>query len=358
MKHVYNVLVTGVGGPTPRGFVRSVLGAGCNSYRFFGTDANPHAIGLYDRKSFHSTYLVPSVSSLDYWSSIFSIVKKHQIDFAIVMPEVELIEWAKAAEEKRLPCNILVSSSRVLSEIVDKDTLHEILVDKVYLPEFCAFENGGDVSHVSLAYPFWVRGTLGSSGLGSLKVNNSSELKEWMRLNPGVKRYIASEFLPGRNLACKLLYVDGALVRSACAERVEYIMAKVSPSGITGNTSFGRLINDRGLVDIADDAIQEVFGRHNDKPNGIFTVDLKESVEGKPMLTEINVRCVAFVSALAEAGANIPLDILDSILNPASFSLDYHHYSFKDEFIFLRDVDEAPLLLKESELLTRGGEND
>ncbi len=353
-----NVLVTGVGGPTPRSFVRSILDSGCDRYRFVGVDSNPLAIGLYDRDSYIETHVVPESSSEDYWPSIGRLVDKHEIAFAVVMPEVEVLAWARAKGAQTLPCKAFVPDYQTSRVLIDKKAMHDALYNKHYIPAHANFPNGADIGELSLPYPFWVRSTVGSSGLGSLKVNSRSELDEWMRINPDVGEFIASEFLPGRNLACKLIYLDGRLLRSACAERLEYIMAKVSPSGITGNTSFGRLINDRHLVDIADDAIREVFHQHGMQPHGVFTADLKEAANGQPMITEINVRFVAFMSVLARAGANLPLDYLEASLNPEAFSTAYRHYTFEDDMIFLRDVDEKPVVMKESELLKREPHDD
>lgn len=348
-----NILVTGVGGPTPRSFVRSILDSGCERYRFVGVDSNPLAIGLYDRDSYIATQVVPECSSEAYWPAIGRLVDRYEIAFAVVMPEVEVLTWARAKEAQALPCEAFVPDYQTSRVLLDKKAMHHALHDKPYIPAHAHFANGANVDDLSLPYPFWVRSTVGSSGLGSLKVASRGELDEWMRINPAVGEFIASEFLPGRNLACKLLYRDGQLLRSACAERLAYIMAKVSPSGITGNTSFGRLLNEPQLVEIADDAIREVFRQHGAKPHGVFTADLKEAANGQPMITEINVRFVAFMSVLAQAGANLPLDYLEANLDPGAFATPYKHYTFEDDLIFLRDVDERPILMKESELLKR-----
>lgn len=353
-----NVLVTGVGGPTPRSFVRSILDSGCDRYRFVGVDSNPLAIGLYDGESYIATHVVPESSSEDYWHDIGRLVDHHAIEFAVVMPELEVLTWAKANDAQKMPCRAFVPGYQASRVLIDKKAMHHALNHKAYIPEYTNFSNGANTGEVSLSYPFWVRSTVGSSGLGSLKVSSREELDEWMRINSSVGEFIASEFLPGRNLACKLLYHDGQLLRSACAERVAYIMAKVSPSGITGNTSFGRLINDPHLVDIADDAIREVFSQHGTQPHGVFTADLKEAATGQPMITEINVRFVAFMSVLAKAGANLALDYLEANLAPGTFSTAYKHYTFEDDMVFLRDVDEKPIVMKESELLKRGVYDD
>lgn len=58
----------------------------------------------------------------------------------------------------------------------------------------------------TLGYPFWIRSTSGSMGMGSLKIENSDMLKNWLFINPHIDEFFASEFLPGRNLASKMLY--------------------------------------------------------------------------------------------------------------------------------------------------------
>jgi carbamoyl-phosphate synthase large subunit len=346
-----NILVTGVGGPTPRSFVSSIIDSGTENYSFIGVDADPLAIGLYDNLSYSKTYLVPRANDEQYWVEISKIIDRHNIEFAVVLPEVEVVEWSKRKEREGLPCKAFISSFNPTEALVDKKKLHNILKDKNYIPSYCTFLNGSKSEDFLLDYPFWVRGTVGSSGLGSLKNNSEKELGEWMRINPLIDEFIASEFLPGRNLACKVLYMNGEIIRSACAERVTYIMSKVAPSGITGNTSFGRMINDKNLVTIADEAIGSVFSRYQSKANGIFTVDFKEDSLGQPMITEINVRFVAFVSALAMAGANLPLDYLEANLNPENFSYAYKHYEFSQGTIFLRDVDVKPIIMNEDDLL-------
>lgn len=352
MANKINILVTGVGGPTPRSFVRSVIDSGNNDYNFIGVDANPLAIGLYDNASYSKTYLVPRANDDHYWAEISKIIDHHHIEFAVVLPEVEVIAWAKRKEQEGLPCKAFISSMRPTEALVDKKQLHHLLRNKHYIPNYCTFKNGEGSNNFPLDYPFWVRGTVGSSGLGSLKINSEKELEEWMRINPLIEEFIASEFLPGRNLACKVLYMDGEILRSACTERVTYIMSKVAPSGITGNTAFGRMINDKGLVRTADEAIRSVFSQYQCKPNGIFTVDFKENADGQPIITEINVRFVAFISSLAQAGANLPLDYLDANLKSKSFSFAYQHYEFAQGTIFLRDVDERPIVMNEKDLLS------
>jgi len=352
-----NVLVTGVGGPTPRSFVRAVKLKKKESkkYRFIGVDCNPLAYGLYDTDLFDAGYVVPRADDPDYWPAVNKIIKKEQISGAVVLPEVEVLEWAKNSSklEKRIATHL--PDYDLAMAIVNKHRLHDYLDGSGLVPNYIRIQPDqysyekiirevGDV--------FWIRSTEGSSGLGSLKIDSESALAQWISINRNVKEFIASEFLPGRNMACKMLYFNGDLKRTACAERVNYIMAKVAPSGITGNTSFGRLINEPGLVELSEKALNSISGRLNATLNGIFTVDYKEDRLGNPKITEINIRHVAFTSSIAAGGANIPFDTLGAMFtekDPAGIKrIDY---LYPEPLIFLRDVDSEPIVMKESDLM-------
>jgi carbamoyl-phosphate synthase large subunit len=349
------ILITGIGGPTPRSFVKSIKNFGSfYKYDFVGTDCNRLSIGLYQNELFRKTYLVPRVDSVDYWSTIETIIKDENIDFAVILPELEVLEWAKRSENGELPCKTLVPNYDLAKILVDKATMTELLYSYGLVPKsFVVLRNANldNISEMGLDFPFWIRSSSGSSGLGSLKVGSLEELKNWIHINPKVDKFLASEFLPGRNLACKLLYQDGKLLRSAVAERVNYIMAKVAPSGITGNTSFGRLLNDSKVVDIASKAMDILFEHIGCPKNGFFTVDLKEDEDGTPKVTEVNVRFVAFNQCYAAGGANLAEDFLNVITNDESFDTNYKQYEFEKDLIFLRDVDELPIVMKESDLL-------
>ena len=69
------------------------------------------------------------------------------------------------------------------------------------------------------------------------------------------------------------------------------------------------------------------------------------------MVTEVNVRFVAFTQCYAAGGANLPEDMIRWYLDP-SFKREFTLYKFDPDLIFLRDVDEQPIIMKESQLLT------
>lgn len=351
------ILITGVGGPTPRSFAISLKKySSYTTFDLFGTDINPLAMGLYQKDLFDKTFIIPPATSQEYWEAIEKIVKENHIDIAVILPELEVMAWSKRKETHILPCAVLLPDYSMAALLVNKSKMTAVLQDLDIVPPSVTFSRDlVDFTNVFqvLKGNFWVRSSSGTSGLGSLKVVDQLALKNWIQINPNVEEFIASQFLPGRNLACKMLYFNGKLLRTACAERVNYIMAKVAPSGITGNTSFGRLLNEPKLVDEAKRAMDHLFQHTGAKQHGFFTVDFKEDESGKPYITEINVRHVAFTQCFAAGGANFAADTVRLLDNDSSFDTDYKMYEFEKGLIFLRDVDALPILMNEKELMTK-----
>src|SRR5690606_9358170 len=237
----HNILITGVGGPSPKSVARSLKYYSKLDVKLYGTDSNKYAYGLYDKNLYEETFLVPRVDNNNYWNVMNRIIEENKIEFAIILPELEVIEWSKKSETDALPCKILLPEYKFAQAVYNKAVMTEFLNDTDLVPP--SFVLKKDLSNLEeivdkLGYPFWFRGSSGSMGIGSLKIDLKDTLKNWILINPGVNEFFASEYLPGRNLACKMLYWNGELVRAACGERVYYIMSKVAPSGITGNTSF------------------------------------------------------------------------------------------------------------------------
>lgn len=350
------ILITGVGGVTPRSFAQALRKYSKYArYELVGTDSNQYALGLYMPELFNKSYLVPKVSDPDYWKVIDKIIDTEKIDYAVINPELEVVEWARRSAEYKFPLKVLLPEHKLASILVDKAQLTEILEPYGIVPKsFVLTEDDlSGTGNLKLEYPFWIRSALGSSGLGAMKINSVDELRNWIKVNPKVAKFLASEFLPGRNLGCKMLYHNGELMRSAIAERVYYIMAKVAPSGITGNTCFGRLVNDTNVFNVAKQAMDIMFEKTNTRKHGFFTVDLKEAADGNAKVTEVNIRFVAFTQAYAAGGANLPEDLIRVIDNDPKFDRRFKLYEFEPDMIFLRDVDEQPIIMKESQLLNK-----
>lgn len=354
-KQIVRVLLTGIGGPTPRSIARALKSKDTVlSYYIVGVDCNRLAIGLYDDKYVDKSYLVPKHDDCNYWSVIENLILDHQIDIAIVQPEAEVEEWALRCKRAQAPCKTLLPPYDLVTILKDKSIMNDYLKETDTIPKSIVIDRKTLVNKAAeheFAYPYWVRSATGSSGLGSLKIDRPNLLEGWLMINDRIEKFTISEFLPGRNLACKLLYNNGVLLRAMCAERVNYVMAKTSPSGITGNTSFGRLINSSKAVEVSTRALSIIADRINVPLHGIFTADLKEDQNGVPKITEINVRNVAFNSVFIAGGINIAEEMVFVMLGSERMIAKPAEKLFQKSYIFLRDVDSEPIVIQESELL-------
>jgi len=193
-----------------------------------------------------------------------------------------------------------------------------------------------------------------TSGKGSFKVDSYEELKAWCIINKNINQFMLSEYLPGRNLACFTLFDEGKLVKYGVAQRIDYLMGKVAVSGITGNTSKGKLLNYPGVLDICMDAIGSIVAKTKEKMNGLVVTDLREDANGKPRITEINIRHVAFTSTFANAGLNFAEYQMLILAERKNEIPDGLTAIFPEDNIMLRDVDGLPIFLEHYSVIKTG----
>lgn len=335
---IMNILISGIGGPTPLGVAKS-LKLGNQNLRIIGIDANSFAPGHFD-PSYDKTYTVPKASDESYWPAIFNIVKVEEIDFAFIIPETEVIEWSKKKLEGMLPCNALLPDYNAACFLFDKLKVSNILEPFNLAPKTIAVNSSINFIEClsDLDFPFWVRINKTAGALGAMKISSSEDLNNWLKIHNN-DEFIASTFLPGRNYAAKLFFHNSNVILTASAERIEYLMPNLSPTKITGMCAKGRLLNRPDLIEKSEKAIREIYNYLKiPNINGVFTVDYKEDINNNPLITEINIRPVSFVLAFTLGGANFPMKMLQ-VLNNSNLSYNRLDFNFSKEFYFIRGVD-------------------
>lgn len=335
-----NILFSGIGGPTPLGLANSVKQAFPNA-RCIGVDGSEWSASLYHSEIFDKTYVIESGSSPNYWNVIDDIVQKEAIDFAFIVPETEVLVWSRRQKSTgELPCNTLVPDSDLAEFLFSKVNVANALFELGLTPKTVEFSS--ETSN-TLNYPFWIRVKSGAGALGALKIENEKDLDTWLSIHNNRNDFMISEFLPGRNYACKLLYVNGELLQTASGERIDYLLSAAAPSGISGMCSRGKLLNRPDLVEKSKLALETIANKLGKRLHGMFTVDFKENGNDIPLITEINIRHVSFNHAFTMGGINFAKTTIESMVlnnnvkekNPTEFS---------KELFFIRGVD-APLRL-------------
>ena len=350
------ILITGACAVSGRSVLRSLkMSPFFKDSIFIGWDMCQILYGVYDR-DFDRMYKVPPVSSPDYDKVAKDVLEREKPDVAIIVPEVEVLYWTN--HDFDIPC--LLPPKEFASLAISKERLFNALSETGLVPETVNVDTTSlleDNFNNPLGYPVWIRdGSAGTaSAKGAYKAHNPSELQAWVKINEGTERFQLSEFLTGRNLGCFCLFKNGNLVKIAQAQRIEYIMGKVAVSGITGNTSKGKLLNEKKITETALKAIDHLCKLTGEKMNGLVVADMKENDSGKPIITEINIRHVAFSSSFAMAGQNIAEAQVLLALNrdaevPGEVCKDY-----PKENLILRDVDGPPLYITHPVPLEEGG---
>jgi carbamoylphosphate synthase large subunit len=343
------ILITGIGGPTPRSIAKAIRAA-FPEYKLIGIDANPKALGFFMPGLVDKYYLAPKVTEPGYWPFIQNLIADASIDFAFVQPEKEVIGWGEFYNENgSFPCPVFIPPLEYANALVDKVKMSNLLKETDYIPKTISITpqnpNYDGVAN-EIGYPCWIRASTGSGGYGSLKLQRKEDLEAWLFIHNNVKEFTVSEYLPGRHLANQMMYIDGKCVRNAGLECVEYVMADVAPSKVTGNTSFGRFLNEKALLDFCEESMDYIAQKLGIKPHGVFSFDLKEDAEGNMKITEINVRHMAYTGIMSKIGFDLVSDTIKLLsgsfdtLNPAN-----HQFFYDNPYIFLRDVDIEPLIL-------------
>jgi hypothetical protein len=340
-----NVLITGACGVTPRAIARSLRASpSFADARLVGIDRGGNWYGFYEGL-YDRVYRVSQPGDPDYEPLVARICRDEGIEAAIVAPEAEVLFWSV----REFPVPVLLPPPGFVAVAVSKRRLYDALRESGTVPRYGIVARKDLLERRGLELdgtPVWLRdySEASSSAKGSIAVTEPEEAYAWAYLNPEIQSYMVAEHLPGRNIACTLLFHEGKLLKAGCYERLEYFMGHLAASGISGNINRGRLINDEHARSLAEQAVRLVAERTGESAHGLLTVDFREDRTGALKVTEINVRHVAATSALAAGGANMAeaqvlatLGRLDEVGDPEP--------RFPDDNVILRDIDGAPLLL-------------
>jgi len=302
------VLITGAGGSAAYNF-RDALRLHSSDHHVVGSDVKPYHLELIDLAS---RYLVPPVSDPGYRAAINAIVEKEAIELIHPQPDVEVAWYARHHDEVGAP--VFLPSAQAVDVCHDKMAFNARMADRgVSVPVAFHVTSPETLKHalaelLELQPKLWLRAIRGAGSRASLPVNSFYQADAWIdywRTFRGIDYgdFMASEFLPGPEFAWQSLWYQGELITSQARERVEYIFGNLTPSGQTSSPSVARTVNRDDVNSAGVAAVRAVM----DEPHGVFCVDMKESADGQPKVTEIN--CGRFFTTsnfFPYAGLNMP----------------------------------------------------
>ena len=348
------VLVTGIGGLTPRS-ITGIIRENHPDYKIIGCDIEKKAMGFFMKGLVDEYYICPRCTSPEYFPWIEKLVKEKNIDYAFVQPESEIVEWGEYYEKHgKFPCPTFMGCKKLSLSLKDKAIMAEALEGTEFIPKTIKVTQDNpkfEEVEKEIGFPCWIRATNGTGGLGSLKLNDLSSYKSWLFINSFIPEFTVSEFLTGRHLANEMLYYNGEYVKGAALECAEYVMASTAPSRVTGNTHFGRFLNEDSINEFCDRCIKYLEKKLNVTAHGILSFDLKEDSEGNLKVTEVNIRHMAYAGVMAHVGFDLIEDTIRIMEDGNCDNVEraqYYHY--EKPYIFLRDVDVEPIILESEEI--------
>lgn len=343
------VLITGIGGLTPRSIAK-VIRENHPDYKLIGCDIEKKAVGFFMKDLLDECYVCPRCTSNEYFSWIEKLVKEKNIDYAFVQPESEIVEWGDYYEKNgKYPCPVFMGSKLLSVSLKDKSIMANLLEGTDFIPKTIKVTQENpkfEEVENEIGFPCWIRATEGTGGLGSLRLDDINSYKSWLFINARIPEFTVSEFLTGRHLANEMLYYNGEYVKGASLECVEYVMANTAPSHITGNTHFGRFLNEDRINEFCDNCIKYLEKKLNVPAHGILSFDLKEDSKGNMKVTEINIRHMAYTGVMAKVGFDLIEDTINIMENGDCRNVErapFFHY--EKPYVFLRDVDVEPIIL-------------
>ncbi len=353
------ILITGIGGLTPRSIAK-IIKENHPNYKIVGCDIEKKAMGFFMKMPngqplVDEYFVAPRCNAPEYFPWMEKLVKEKQIDYAFVQPEAEIVEWGDYYDKNgKYPCPVFMGSKLLSESLRDKSIMADLLEGTDYIPKTIKVTQDNprfeDVENI-IGFPCWIRATEGTGGLGSLRLDDISSYKSWLFINAKIPEFTVSEFLTGRHLANQMLYYNGEYVKGAALECVEYVMANTAPSHVTGNTHFGRFLNEDRINKFCDNCIKYLENKLGVSAHGILSFDLKEDSYGNMKVTEVNIRHMAYTGVMACVGFDLIEDTIRILEDGSADRVkrdQFHHYD--KPYIFLRDVDVEPIILEDENI--------
>lgn len=348
------LLITGIGGLTPRSIAKKIR-ENHPDYILIGCDVNKKAIGFFMEGLLDEYYVCPRCDDSEYFPWMEKLIREKHIDYAFVQPESEIVQWGDYFEKYgKFPCPTFMGCKKLSESLRDKSIMAELLEGTEFIPKTIKVTQENprfdDVEKL-IGFPCWIRATEGTGGLGSLRLDDISSYKSWLFINANIPEFTVSEFLTGRHLANEMLYYNGEYVKGAALECVEYVMANTAPSHVTGNTHFGRFLNEDRINKFCDACIKYLEKKLDVSAHGILSFDLKEDKNGKLKVTEINIRHMAYTGVMAHVGFDLIEDTI-KIMEEGNCDniVRNQFYHYEKPYVFLRDVDVEPIILNNEEI--------
>lgn len=341
------IYIGGAGGAPSNNFIKSLresyrgdylIGATCVAADMFLADVDER-------------YIVPSTLDQGYAEKILSLLAKIRPDFLHVQNDYEVLAVSRLRDKiQSLGIKLFLPVPETVENCVDKLKSYEMWKKSgMKVPETIMLHSVEDLkrSFDKLGEKIWIRAIVGAAGQGALPTDNFELARLWIDRFKGWGNFSAAECLTERTITWLSIWHEGELVVAQTRRRRSWNFGSRTLSGVTGITGVGETCSDPLVDRVAQDAICAI----DQKPHGIFGVDMTYDNDGWPNPTEINIgRFFTTHYFFTKAGLNMPEIYCDIALDGKFPSLDRKINPLPDGLIWIRGMDVEPVLTTAEEL--------
>ncbi len=205
------------------------------------------------------------------------------VDFVFVGLDLEVAALSQVG--RPLPVPSALAPLPVLDLLLDKARTQAAGAGSGAFPATRTFRDPAQLEAIfeALGSPLWIRPCVGTSGKGSLAAADATEARRWLAAwGASGEPWMAQTLLPGRNFNWSAVFVEGQRVACASMERLSYLLADLVPTGVTGQVKLCSTVREPEVDAVAERAVRAI----DDRPHGVYSVDLRGDADGAPRVTE------------------------------------------------------------------------
>jgi carbamoyl-phosphate synthase large subunit len=294
-------------------------------------------------------YLVPSPAHPAYASVLRRIVRTEKTELLIGTSDGDVAALSRLRD--KFPSRLFLPRRATLTACQDKYEVSRVLREHglpapLTYPVVTLDRLEDTFRRLGRRSRVWCRIRTGSGAMGAIPVTRADQARTWiaywqeMRGTPA-SSFTLSEYLPGRDFGCQSLWKDGALILVKTYERLSYLGMGGQPSPISSIATLSKTVIEPRVADVCVKAIRAL----DPKASGVFSIDLKENVNGVPCVTDINAGRFSSATAIYDFTGkhNMAITYVRLALDEPVELRD--EYDAVEDYYMLRDVDGPPVIL-------------
>lgn len=333
------ILVTGAAGVPALGYVRS-LRKSPEKFHLIGVDSNKYQLLTAETDE---CYLVPRASDRDYIAVLRDLIEETRAELLLAQADVEIAVISRHREE--LGVKTFLPTRATIELCQDKHLSFERWqAAGLPVPETRLLHDETDLrSAVADFGDTWLRAADGADGGNSFHTSDFEQARMWVESHDGWGTFTAARYLSSRSVTWQSIWHEGELIVAQGREHLHWDFADQAPSGVTSIAGAGITIRDRHVDETAQHAILAI----DEKPHGIFTVDMTRDSTGVPNPTEISIgRFFATILFFTFSGLNMPYVYTKLAFGEKPDVAEPHLNPLEPGLLWVRGMGSEPILAR------------